>query len=132
MQQNSVDDTIANLERLAQKPGVRATLVLSRQSGAIVQSSGLEKADVNDQVGTRASDGAEDVEAGRMVRLKPVEDIARLVFEYVTASGKIAKEMNTSEEDEMRLLRMRTKSNELVIVPDAHYIAVVIHDTPPA
>ncbi|KAI5810027.1 hypothetical protein DFH27DRAFT_597901 [Peziza echinospora] len=32
--------------------------------------------------------------------------------------------------DELKLLRVRTRRHELVIVPDAQYILVVIHDTP--
>ncbi|KAI9755321.1 MAG: hypothetical protein M4579_004323 [Chaenotheca gracillima] len=34
--------------------------------------------------------------------------------------------------DEVKLLRLRTRRNEIVIVPDAKFLLVVIHDTPPA
>ena len=34
--------------------------------------------------------------------------------------------------DELKLLRLRTKKQELVVVPETKYILVVIHDTPPA
>jgi len=36
------------------------------------------------------------------------------------------------EQDDVKLLRLRTKKHELVIVPDAKYIFIVVHDTPPA
>ncbi|PNS14822.1 hypothetical protein CAC42_2051 [Sphaceloma murrayae] len=118
MQKPPVEETIANLDRLAQKPGVQATLVLSRQSGAIVQSSGLEKADVNEgDQGTSRQDGVTERMGATTMILRPVEDIARLVFEYVSASSKMAREVNGTKEDELKLLRMRTKRNELVIVP---------------
>lgn len=32
-------------------------------------------------------------------------------------------------QDEVKLLRLRTKKNELVIVPDTKYILIVVHDT---
>ena len=34
--------------------------------------------------------------------------------------------------DELKLLRLRSKRQELVIVPDTKYLLVVVHDTPPA
>lgn len=33
-------------------------------------------------------------------------------------------------QDEMKLLRLRTKKYELVIVPDAKYLLIVVHETP--
>lgn len=35
-------------------------------------------------------------------------------------------------QDELKLLRLRTKNQEFVIVPEPKYLLVVIHDTPPA
>ena len=35
-------------------------------------------------------------------------------------------------QDELKLLRLRTKKQEFVIVPEHKYLMVVIHDTPPA
>lgn len=32
-------------------------------------------------------------------------------------------------QDEVRLLRLRTKRQEFVIVPDAKYLLIVVHDT---
>ena len=35
-------------------------------------------------------------------------------------------------QDELKLLRLRTKKQEIVIVPDPKYLLTVVHDTPPA
>lgn len=35
-------------------------------------------------------------------------------------------------QDELKLLRVRTRKQELVIVPDAKYLLIVIHETPAA
>lgn len=35
-------------------------------------------------------------------------------------------------QDELKLLRVRTKKQELVIVPDTKYLLIVIHETPAA
>jgi dynein light chain roadblock-type len=75
------------------------------------------------------------------------EDVAGMVWSFLSAAGNLVDELD--KEDEVRLLRLRTKKNELVIVPGAHatlaavsltadfdpdpkFILVVIHDTPPA
>jgi dynein light chain roadblock-type len=35
-------------------------------------------------------------------------------------------------QDELKLLRLRTKKQELVIVPEQKYIMIVVHETPAA
>lgn len=59
------------------------------------------------------------------------EDVARLVWNFVSAAGSLVTGLDGSE-GEVRLLRVRTRKNELVIVPDPKYLLVVVHDTPPA
>lgn len=46
---------------------------------------------------------------------KPVEDVARMVFSFVSAAGTLAEEMDP--EDDLKLLRLRTRKTEFVIVP---------------
>ena len=75
------------------------------------------------------------------------EDIASMVWSFLAAAGNLVNELD--KEDEVKLLRLRTKKNELVIVPgtfrqscecqttandeqDPNYILIAIHDTPPA
>ena len=125
------DSTIANLNRLSQKPGVQSTLILSRDTGGIVQSSGLDSREdsTNPDSALPPSNNALNGHTGG---LRTAEDIARLVYNFVKTSVDMAQELNGTQDDELKLLRLRTKKNEIVIVPDAKYIAVVIHNTPPA
>ena len=54
--------------------------------------------------------------AGRQAAgIHSAEDVARLVHSFVGAAGSMIKELD--ESDEAKLLRVRTKKNELVIVP---------------
>ena len=124
MQQTFADDTFAHLSRLSQKQGVQSTLILSRATGAIVQSSGLESRDqaANPDVALPSSraytnghvdSGSDGMRGG----LQSVEDVAELVFNFVKAAGSMVQDLNGTQDDELKLLRLRTKKNELVIVP---------------
>jgi hypothetical protein len=69
-----------------------------------------------------------------------------MVWSFLTAAGNLVDELD--KDDEVKLLRLRTRKNELVIVPgmplthpiagliltaqDPKFILVAIHDTPPA
>jgi hypothetical protein len=37
--------------------------------------------------------------------------------------------LTDSPQDEVKLLRLRTKKQEFVIVPDPKYLLIVVHDT---
>lgn len=130
MQQPSPSaETAALLARLSQRPGVQSTLILSRDTGAIVRSTGLLTAEDIAEEGDAVLNGV-DTE-GKQKGTRNAEDVARLVWNFVKGAGTTAEEMN-GENDEVKLLRLRTKKNELVIVPDAKFLLVVVHDTPPA
>lgn len=79
--------------------------------------------------------------------LQSAEHVASLVWNFLKAAGGLVKDLDG--QDEVKLLRLRTKNNELVIVPgtmhgaallrlladrdaDPKFILVAIHDTPPA
>ncbi|KAK0276094.1 hypothetical protein LTR35_003637 [Friedmanniomyces endolithicus] len=144
-------ETEALLARLSQRPGVQSTLILSRETGAIVRSSGLITAEELEQenmaaAATASATGAPpttnsvgetngtdsgDANSTRKKGTRNAEDVARMVWEYVKCVGALVEELNGSH-DEAKLLRVRTKRNEVVVVPDAKFLAVVIHDTPPA
>ena len=52
---------------------------------------------------------------------RKAEDIARLVWNFMQGVGTMIEELNGAS-DEAKLLRVRTKRNELVIVPGrSHY-----------
>ncbi|KAK4569494.1 hypothetical protein LTR86_003257 [Recurvomyces mirabilis] len=139
MQQPSPSaETEALLARLSQRPGVQSTLVLARDTGAIVRSSGLITAEDAEMESTTPADGTADGAAngtggegttGKGTR--NVEEVAKLVWTFVKSASSLVEDLNGSH-DEAKLLRIRTKKNEIVVVPDAKFLAVVIHDTPPA
>lgn len=122
MQQPSPSEETQNLlARLSQRPGVQSTLIISRDTGAIVRSSGLitpDEISVDDTAPTTANgtyaNGAEPVVKKKGTR--NAEEVARLVFRFVRSTGSMIEELN-GENDEAKLLRIRTKKNELVIVP---------------
>lgn len=47
---------------------------------------------------------------------RKAEEVAQLVYNFVKSAGSMIEELN-GEHDEAKLLRVRTKKNELVVVP---------------
>ncbi|WPG97360.1 Dynein light chain-related protein [Acrodontium crateriforme] len=136
MQQSSPsEETQALLARLSQRPGVQSTLVLSRDTGAIVQSTGLlaQEAEEDDDTAPTVN-GTHDKEPGNDLKktgTRNADEVAKMVWNFVKSAGAMVDELN-GESDEPRLIRLRTKKNEVVVVPDSKFLLVVIHDTPPA
>ena len=153
MQQPSPSEETQNLlARLSQRPGVQSTLIIARDTGAIVRSSGLLTAeDIEEDAGV-STNGISTTDDGTTEVPKKgtrnAEEVASLVFGFVKSAGNMIAELN-GQNDESKLLRVRTKRNELVIVPgelgrnsgrgttltvrpDAKFLLVVIHETPPA
>ncbi|KAB2579260.1 Dynein light chain-related protein [Lasiodiplodia theobromae] len=135
-------ETLSLLTRLSQKAGVQSTLVLARDTGAIVHTSGFTSTSAAANPNTTLPAPAENAANGTAAATAPpltngkqetgmrsAEDVARMVHSFVEAAGELVK--NLEEEDEVKLLRLRTKKNELVIVPDPRFMIVVVHDTPP-
>ena len=115
MQQSSPsEETQSLLARLAQRPGVRSTLILARDSGAIVRSSGLITPEDIAEDGDAHTNGTQS--EGKKRGTRNAEDVARLVYAFVKSAGSMIEELN-GENDEAKLLRIRTKKNELVVVP---------------
>ncbi|KJZ79383.1 hypothetical protein HIM_01534 [Hirsutella minnesotensis 3608] len=118
------------LGRLSKKPGVKASIVIDRASGAILKTSGdisaLRTAKARDAA--TAASFSNEVPAAEESESKGVEDFASMVWNFVKTSDQLVHEVDT--EDEMKLLRLRTKKQEIVIVPDAKYLLTVVHDTP--
>ena len=158
--------TLENLSRLAAKPGVQSTLILSKTDGSIIRSTGLlatssispeEPQDItgNGNAHNRSRDlnASQDSSDGKSQSTKgnTAEDVARMVFAFVTAANDFAGSMDTA--DAVKLLRLRTRKNEIVVVPgkastlplwipyfewrlspclDPKFLLVVFHNTPPA
>lgn len=119
-------ETLSLLTRLSQKPGVQSTLVLARDTGAIVHTSGFASTSAaanpnsalpapTDNAANAAAQTAPLTNGKQESGMRSAEDVARMVYSFVEAAGELVK--NLEEEDEVKLLRLRTKKNELVIVP---------------
>lgn len=129
--------TLDNLTRLASKPGVQSTLVISKADGSIIRSTGLlasspslppvvnisstvsgmfpakrsPEGDTVNEMHKEVGDYGDNDEGGTQT----AEDVARMVYSFVSAAGGLVEGLNKG--DEVKLLRLRTKKNELVIVP---------------
>jgi dynein light chain roadblock-type len=114
------DETLSLLTRLSQKPGVQSTLILSRETGAIVRTSGLisktSSANPNSTLPASNESTADGYSNGRKESgIHSAEDVASLVWSFLKSAGSLVDELDN--EDEVKLLRLRTKKNELVIIP---------------
>ncbi|KAI9817574.1 MAG: hypothetical protein M1827_001186 [Pycnora praestabilis] len=132
-----VDDTDALLSRLSQKPGVQSTLILSRATGSIVRTSGLISSSaspnpdstlptspsmnaMNHESSADSTNGVQepregDREVGSAGGSRSAEEVAKMVWNFIGAAGGLVEGLDA--EDEVKLLRLRTRKNELVIVP---------------
>ena len=77
-----------------------------------------------------------------------IDQMASMVWNFVKSSAELVQGLdaevtliccetincwsNMSHQDEVKLLRLRTKKYEHVIVPDLKYLLVVVHETPSA
>ena len=106
MQQPSPsEETQSLLARLSQRPGVQSTLVLSRDTGAIVKSTGLVTPEDVSEDGTAIANGAYVNGAEGEVKKKGTrkeEEVAQLVYNFVKSAGSMIAELN-GESDEAKL-----------------------------
>ena len=125
------------LARLSARPGVQSTLILSRTTGAIVRSSGLltdsdsTSTSDSDPVLPTAPSNPAVVVVTKKAGTRHAEEVAHLVWTFVQAAGNMVEGMN-GEGDEAKLVRLRTKRNEVVVVGEGAYLLVVVHETAPA
>ncbi|KAL8773486.1 MAG: hypothetical protein Q9209_001590 [Squamulea sp. 1 TL-2023] len=138
MVQSDPTSTLENLARLAAKPGVQSTLVLSKVDGSIIKSTGL----LADPTIPSSSDPSavgngpnQDIKSfspsipsnsnsregyeGHEGLTDSAQHVAKMVFKFVAAAKEFAEGME--EGDDARLLRMRTRKHEIVIVPGQAY-----------
>jgi dynein light chain roadblock-type len=114
------EEVLSLLTRLSQKPGVQSTLILSRETGAIVRTSGLisnsTSPNPNSTLPASNETGPDNYTNGRKEGgMQSAEDVASMVWSFLIAAGTLVDGLD--KEDEVKLLRLRTKKNELVIVP---------------
>ncbi|KAI9855937.1 MAG: hypothetical protein M1824_005742 [Vezdaea acicularis] len=142
MTQVTADETtLAHLTRLSQKPGVQSTLVLDRSTGSIVRSTGLLSAPTPNLTSSASSNPLSTSatplksQSGSSRTGHTAEEVATLAWNFVKGAEGLVEGMAESDAegpDELKLLRVRTKRFECVIVPDSKFLLVVIHDTPAA
>jgi len=124
---------LENLSRLASKPGVQSTLILSKSDGSIIRSTGLLAAPSSspsrepivgngtNPIGAREppegirDEGQYSSNTDVSTKGNSAEDVASMVFAFVTGAKAFTEGMDKS--DEVKLLRLRTRKSEIVIVP---------------
>ena len=134
--------TLENLSRLASKPGVQSTLILSNLDGSIIRSTGLlassslpsssqepSLGDETDQNGSEENGNtiSETEYTGNDTAVSKgnaSEEVARMVFAFVAGAKAFTEGMDKS--DEVKLLRLRTRKSEIVIVPGETGFLIVI------
>lgn len=87
---------------------MKSTLILSRNDGTVIKSTGLATSDVQKETFGEAESSEERFQLR-------ADDLARMVVEFLRAVNVFAHGMDNG--DEGRLLRLRTKRHEVVIVP---------------
>ncbi|KAJ3577053.1 hypothetical protein NPX13_g3513 [Xylaria arbuscula] len=131
------------LHRLSKKPGVKAWLMLDRTNGAVLKTNG-QIATVRPAKSSATANGnsssslptptggsfSTDVQTNTNNETLAAQELASLVWSFLSSAGGLIDDIDS--EDELKLLRLRTKKQEFVIVPEPKYLLVVIHDTPPA
>ncbi|RFU32618.1 hypothetical protein B7463_g3743, partial [Scytalidium lignicola] len=134
---NGADVLTETLNRLSKKDGVQAAIVLDRSTGAILRTTGeytISNASPSASQAPNGGPGGLNLEdntgSSNGTETRGVEALAAMVWSFVNSAGELVQGLDG--EDEVKLLRLRTRKQELVIVPDAKYLLVVVHDTSPA
>lgn len=115
-----LDASLSHLTRLSQKPGVQSTIILSRDTGAILRTTGLisnsTSANPNSTLPASSESASDNYPNGRKESgLQSAEDVASMVWSFLAAAGTLVDRLD--KDDEVKLLRLRMKKNELVIIP---------------
>ncbi|KAI1427409.1 hypothetical protein F5Y12DRAFT_712216 [Xylaria sp. FL1777] len=143
----NIDSMEEALHRLSKKPGVKAWLMLDRSNGAVLKTNGQiatvrpakssSGANNNNNSGVSPSlptptggSFSTDVQTNTNNETLAAQELASMVWSFLSSAGSLVDDIDS--EDELKLLRLRTKKQEFVIVPEPKYLLVVIHDTPPA
>lgn len=115
--------TLDHLARLATRPGVQSTLILSRIDGSIIHKAGLlaqsstsrDTTDPDRDVNLSVNKEDSTLAVDGVTRDKGAESMAHKVFSFMSQAQAFAEGVDSA--DEVKLLRLRTRKNEVVIVP---------------
>lgn len=99
---------------------MQSTLILSAATGAIIRTSGLisngsANSSTSTLVASNEPSGDSYTNDRKESGIHNAEHVASLVWNFLRAADNLVDELGT--EDGVKLLRLRTKKNELVIVP---------------
>ena len=135
---------------------MRATIALDRNTGAILKINGqISAIRASRNISTpglpnQGTPFSVDANGDATREMQEVQDLSAMAWNFTKAAGTIVNEIDTEVcivalfpffvwvlkpitlQDELKLLRLRTKKQELVIVPDSKFLLLVVHDTPPA
>ncbi|RYO89613.1 hypothetical protein DL766_000427 [Monosporascus sp. MC13-8B] len=98
-------------------------------STTITATSAAAAATTGTTTAAGSSSFSTDFNANSNNEAQAAQELAALVWGFLSSAGTLVDEVD--DEDELKLLRLRTKKQEVVIVPEHKYLLVVIHDTPP-
>jgi len=103
----------SSLTRIMSTRNVRGVMVLSKD-GAMIRHTG----------------SAFEGEAGRnyAVAVKRIVDACRVGLEEAHGGTNESGSGNTTDVDEVRFVRIRTRKHELMISPDGRYLLIVLHE----
>jgi dynein light chain roadblock-type len=95
-QTNGHDALEEKLGRLSKKPGVKASIVLDRATGAILKTSGQVDALQTSKTRTTstATSFSNEAPALEESKTKGVEQFAAIVWNYVNSSGSLVQELD--------------------------------------
>ncbi|KAK9468403.1 hypothetical protein V1512DRAFT_246273 [Lipomyces arxii] len=126
-----VDPTVENeidaiVTRISAKHNVRGIIVVDMAENKIVRSSMIDT-EGGGVISGRAAQTDDNNEPETESENELVSKYAALCVEFVQAANKVSTQF-FEEEDDLKLLRLRTKQHELMIVPDSRFVLAVIHD----
>jgi len=119
---------------------VQSTLILSKSDGSIIRSTGLlAESPVSLQPPDNPSFGDNSLNGNGAHRIDPgsnegtgqdvpdsaikgAKSVARMVFRFVSGAQDFVRSMDGT--DDMRLLRLRTRKNEIMIVPGRYIMSI--------
>ncbi|KAK9239370.1 hypothetical protein V1525DRAFT_431004 [Lipomyces kononenkoae] len=132
----------AIVARISAKHHVRGVIVVDMELGGIVRSSMIDTDGGGVILGkSRSSGGDSEAHVDGSRTSKPLEGnideeegdsdlvakYAAVCVQFVKAAGEVVNQFFEADDD-LKLLRLRTKEHGLMIVPDSRFILAVIHD----
>lgn len=107
---------------------MQSTLILSRENGSIIRTSGLisnsSSANPNSTLPASGEATSESYTNGRKESgIHSAEDVASSVWSFLTAAGSLVDELY--KDDEVKLLQLRTKKNDMVIVTGTDIVYII-------